>query len=62
MSLYDDGYGNFFNTSDEAYASWCLTNNWLDKNGARAAIGDFSAGIYVCGEDLFDDEWEAWIN
>ena len=48
-------------TPDEAYAEWCLNNNWLDANHSRRNIGDFSAGIYVCGENLFDDEWKEWI-
>ena len=61
MKLYEDGYGRFYADPDRAYAEWCLANNWLDRDGSRAAIGDFSAGIYVCGEGLFDDEWEAWI-
>ena len=47
--------------TDKDYADWCLTNNWLDENHSRRNIGDYSAGYYVCGEDLFDDEWKEWI-
>lgn len=46
-------------TEDEAYADWCLMNNWRDNE--RMKIGDYSAGFYVCGEDLFDDDWRKWI-
>ena len=38
---------------DEAYADWCLQNNWL-KLDERAAC-------YVCGEDLMDEDWRRWI-
>jgi len=61
MQLYDDGYGHFYEDADKAYAEWCLGNNWFDKDGSRTAIKDFSAGIYVCGEDVLDNEWEKWI-
>lgn len=61
MIVYEDGYGGLYDNADEAYAEWCLKNNWLDRDGSRAAIRDFSAGIYVCGEGLFDNEWEYWI-
>lgn len=47
--------------TDEEYAEWCLINNWLDKDSSRMKIGDYSAGYYVCGEDLFDSEWKEWI-
>lgn len=39
--------------ADAEYADWCLTNNWMKL--------DNEAGIYVCGERLFDEEWEEWI-
>ena len=47
--------------TDKDYAEWCLQNNWLDKDNSRKMIGDDSAGYYVCGEDLFDDEWKECI-
>ena len=47
--------------TDKDYAEWCLQNNWLDRDNSRKMIGDDSAGYYVCGEDLFDDEWKEWI-
>lgn len=47
--------------TDKDYAEWCLQNNWLDRNNSRKIIGDYSAGYYVCGEDLFDNEWKEWI-
>ena len=46
-------------SKDEEYADWCLTNNWFDKE--RVNKGDYSAGYYVCGEDLYDNEWREWI-
>ena len=46
-------------SKDEEYADWCLTNNWFDKK--RINEGDYSAGYYVCGEDLYDNEWREWI-
>lgn len=34
---------------DEQYADWCLNNNWMKL--------DKEAGLYVCGDDIFDDEF-----
>lgn len=36
--------------TDKEYADWCLFNNWLKL--------DKEAGIFVCGEDIFDDIYE----
>ena len=40
----------FQNEKDNEYADWCLENNWnkLDRE----------AGLYVCGDDFFDYEYE----
>lgn len=52
---YDEGYGTFCANADEAYGEWCLMNNWLDKDGIRAKMGDYSAGEYILGLSLLDD-------
>ena len=38
---------------DLAYEHWCLKNNFSKL--------DIQTGLFVCGEDLFDDEGEEWI-
>lgn len=38
---------------DLLYEEWCLGNNWSKL--------DNEAGIYVCGEGLWDDDWQQWI-
>ena len=37
------------NYLDLLYANWCLNNNWQKL--------DREAGLYVCGDDLFDEEY-----
>lgn len=38
---------------DLSYGIWCLDNNWRK--------GDEQTGVYVCGEDLYDEDWKNWI-
>lgn len=41
------------NYIDKFYADWCLQNNWLKT--------DEEAELFVCGDDIFDDDDEpAW--
>lgn len=38
---------------DLAYEHWCLFNNYRKL--------DLQAGLFVCGENLFDQEWKQWV-